>query len=69
MASGWVKLHRQITEHWIYDDKPYDRRSAWNDLIMSANHKDGKLNIGNQIIVVKRGSFITSEVKLGERWG
>ena len=67
--SGWVKLHRKITEHWIYQEKPFDKRSAWNDLIMFANHKENKAIIGNRVIKVERGSFITSEVKMAERWG
>lgn len=36
---------------------------------MSANFKDTEILFGNQIIKVERGSFITSEVKLMERWG
>ena len=67
--EGWIKLHRDIREHWLWEDKPFDRRSAWIDLILSANHKDNKLVLGNEILVIERGSFITSEVKLMERWG
>lgn len=67
--AGWIKLHRDITSHWIWDDKPFDRRSAWIDLILMANHKDNKVVLGNEIINVNRGSFITSEIKLMERWG
>lgn len=67
--AGWIKLHRQIKEHWLWEEKPFDKRSAFTDLILSANHEDKKIPLGNEIIEVKRGSFITSEHKLMERWG
>ena len=34
-----------------------------------ASHKDNKFVLGNELMEVKRGSFITSEVKLSEKWG
>jgi hypothetical protein len=67
--TGWIKLHRDITNHWIWNDKPFDKCRAWIDLILMANHKDNKFVLGNEVINVNRGSFITSEVKLMERWG
>jgi hypothetical protein len=67
--SGWIKLHRKIQEHWIWQEKPFDKKSAWIDLILSANHKNNKFLLGNELVEAKRGSFITSEVKLSERWG
>ncbi|MGD9552535.1 MAG: hypothetical protein AB7V60_05485, partial [Candidatus Caldatribacteriota bacterium] len=33
-----------------------------------ANHCDKKILLGNELIEVKRGSFITSETKLADRW-
>lgn len=67
--NGWIKLHRDIQNHWIWSDKPFDKRSAWIDMIMMANHKDNKFVLGNELIDVKKGQFITSELKLMERWG
>lgn len=67
--DGWIKLHRTILNHWIWNEKPFDKRSAWLDLILRANHSDNKFSLGGEVIVVKRGSFITSELKLMERWG
>jgi hypothetical protein len=67
--QGWIKIHRKLRECYIWDDKePFDKRSAWIDLLLSANHADKKTLINNQAVLVKRGSFITSEVKLSERW-
>jgi len=67
--QGWVKLHRKMKECWIWEEnEPFDKRSAWIDLLLSANHADKKTLINNNLTEVKRGSFITSEVKLSERW-
>jgi DNA replication protein DnaD len=39
------------------------------DLLLLANHKDNKTVLGSKIIDVERGSFVTSELKLMDRWG
>lgn len=67
--TGWIKLHRKIQEHWLWQDKPFDKRSAWIDMLLMANHDYNKFLLGNELVEVERGSFITSEVKLAERWG
>jgi hypothetical protein len=68
--KGWIKLHRTLQLHWLWNtEKPFDKRSAWIDLLLLANHEDGKTLFDNELVVVKRGEHITSEVKLAERWG
>lgn len=67
--QGWISIYRQLRDNPIYKDKPYDRTHAWLDLLLSANHEEGKTLIGNNLIIVCRGSFITSEVKLADKWG
>ena len=67
--DGWISIHRKIKEHWIWQEKPFDKRSAWIDMLLMANHKDNKFLLGNGLVEVQRGSFITSEVKLADRWG
>jgi hypothetical protein len=68
--DGWIKLHRQIQEHWLWQSKkPFDKRSAWIDLLLLANHEDNKVLLGNELITIKRGEHVTSERKLAERWG
>ena len=69
MSTGWIKLHRKIKECYIWENnEQFDRRSAWIDLLLSANHQDKKILLGNEAIEVKRGSFVTSELKLMDRW-
>lgn len=67
--SGWIKLHRKIQDHWIYQEKrKFSRYEAWIDMLMMANHKGNKFLHGNELVEVEKGQFITSEVKLMERW-
>lgn len=68
--SGWIKLHRQIWDHWLYQEKrSFSRYEAWLDILLMANHSDNKVLLGSELIEVERGSFITSELKLMDRWG
>ena len=59
--KGWIKLHRTLQLHWLWNtEKPFDKRSAWIDLLLLANHEDGKTLFDNELVVVKRGEHITS---------
>lgn len=67
--KGWIKLHRKIQDCWIWSDKPFDKGRAWIDLLLLAMHRDKKLLINDELLTVERGSFMTSILKLSERWG
>lgn len=67
--KGWIKLHRKVLDCWIWQEKPYDKARAWVDLLLLAMHRDKKLLIDNEVVVISRGSFMTSIVKLADRWG
>lgn len=67
--EGWISIHRQIIEHWIWKSKePFDKRSAWIDLLLMVNHQKEKIEFDNTIIEVERGQRITSLEKLASRW-
>ncbi len=67
--EGWISLYRKIQEHWLWTKKrKFSQFEAWVSLLFKANHKDTKIMFDGKIIEVKRGSFITSEVKLSEEW-
>ncbi|KMT21575.1 hypothetical protein [Clostridium cylindrosporum] len=68
-GKGWISLYRSIQDHWLWQEKPFDKARAWIDLLLLANHQDNKFLLGNELIEVKKGSFITSQRKLMERWG
>lgn len=63
---GFIKFYRDIQDHWIWQDS--NKLKWWIDILLSANHKDNKFLLGNELFEVKRGSFHTSELKLSERW-
>lgn len=48
--------------------EPYDRRSAWQYLIMMANHEDRDIRIDNSVVTIRRGQHYTSMSKLAEKW-
>ncbi len=69
MAKGWIRVHRQLQESeiWVVN-QPFDYRSAWIDLLMLANHEDKTIIFDYKPMTIKRGQFLTSVRKLGERW-
>ena len=68
--TGWIKLHRKIWDHWLWDTKEsFDKRAAWIDLLMLVNHAPRKVNIGMELVEVRVGEHITSLRKLASRWG
>ena len=64
--TGWIKIHRKIIDHWIWEDAK--RFKWWMDILLLTNHTDKKTMIGGELITIKRGTFHTSELKLSERW-
>lgn len=69
MMEGWISLYRKIQEHWLWTKRrKFSQFEAWISLLFKANFKDTKIIIGDNLVEVKRGSFITSEVKLAEEW-
>ncbi len=67
--AGWISVHRQLQEHWLWKDKPFSKGQAWIDLLLLVNHDDNKTLIDGELVLVKRGQKITSIRKLADRWG
>lgn len=68
MAKGYIKLHRQIQDCWLWKKERFTMGQAWVDLLLMANHEDKKMLFEGKLIIVKKGQFITSILKLSERW-
>lgn len=67
--EGWISIHRRIRENWIWkSSEPFDKRSAWTDLLLSANHKNNNIPFENDFIEIERGQFLTSLKQLANRW-
>tara|TARA_R110002012_G_scaffold55981_4_gene143021 strand:- start:3584 stop:4384 length:801 start_codon:yes stop_codon:yes gene_type:complete len=72
MSLGWISLHRKILNNPILSrGRVYSRFEAFVYMLLRANHSENKCVIGNQLINIKTGSFITSQKKLIKEfnWG
>ena len=61
-TPGWIRLYRQILESnfWL-EDEPYDIRSAFIYVLVSANWKPKTFHARNgQVVNVERGQLFTS---------
>ena len=65
--AGWIKIHREITKHWIFQDA--EKFKWWIDMLFLASYEDNKTVIGNKIVEVKRGQFLGSLSFFMKRWG
>lgn len=65
--SGWIKIHRDIAEHWIFQDA--EKFRWWMDMLFLASYENNRVNVGNRILEVKRGQFLGSLSFFVKRWG
>jgi DNA-binding transcriptional regulator YhcF (GntR family) len=67
--GGWIKLHRSIRSHWLWEDGNEKCLKRWLDILMMVNHEDKKIPFNGKFKIVKRGEKQTSVIKLASRWG
>lgn len=67
--KGYVSIHREIVDHWVWEDRPFSYGQAWIDLILLANHKTEKFPYKGGIIEGQRGTVYRSLSFLADRWG
>jgi hypothetical protein len=63
---GWIKLYRDITDHWIW--KSQNRFQWWIDILLTVNHSDSKVLIRGKLIECKRGQSVMSLETWARRW-
>jgi len=67
--EGWISLHRQIQDHWLWQERRiYSKAEAWIDILLNVNHSDAKVIIKHTVYNVKRGESIRSLDSWGKRW-
>ena len=66
--SNWIKLNRRIWDNFIWSFEKSKYTLAWIDILLQANYMDKKILFDGKVEVIQRGSFITSMVKLADRW-
>lgn len=65
--TGWIKIHREITAHWIFQDA--EKFKWWIDLLIMASHEDYKVLTKDTLVSLKRGQLSVSLSFLASRWG
>ena len=68
--NDYIKLNRCIKHNWLWTegDDPFDKRSAWVDLLLLASWKDEKSLFKGKLVVFKRGTVHKSILELANRW-
>ena len=67
--SGWIKIHRCISNNWLYTEKRcFSRFEAWIDILMTVNFADAQVLIKGKLYQVKRGQSILSMDSWANRW-
>ena len=59
--SGWVKLHRTITDSFVFQNP--DRLKFWIWCLCKASHKERIQNVGLQEVPLKKGQFVFGRKK------
>lgn len=58
MKKGWIKVHREIIDHWIFQDERHFRR--WLIILLNVNHTEVKFPVGDEVFICRPGeSFIS----------
>lgn len=63
---GWISLHRKLQEHEIYAD-PYILK-LWIHCLLKASHKERNQLVGNQVVNLEVGQFITGRKALANEF-
>ena len=70
MSEGWIKLHRKLFSHFLWDERrSFSRFEAWMDLIQSAAYLDDNSTlIDGKLIKWNRSQYPASLSFLSTRW-
>jgi phage-related minor tail protein len=66
--EGYISLHRQIEDNWIWLSEPFSKGQAWVDLLLLASHSESIFYIRGNKIELKCGEIGWSKEKLASRW-
>jgi len=64
--SGWIKIHREIKNHWIWNNTEYFK--WWMDILLEANYLPSKVVIKGTIYECGRGEKLYSLDTWASRW-
>lgn len=58
MATGWLKIYREIQEHWIWQDEKYLK--WWLTIVLNVNYEAKKFPVGTELFVCNPGQSFRS---------
>lgn len=64
--SGWIKIHRDINQHWIWQDSNYLK--WWLDILLEVNHSEADVLIKGTVLKCGRGEKLYSLDTWANRW-
>lgn len=64
--AGWIRLSRDIVNHWVYKNEKW--RCWWIDLLLMASWQDEEILYEGIKVEVKRGQVFASVRNLAKRW-
>ena len=57
--NGWIKISRNITDHWLFNDDKYF--SAWIKILLKVSDKDDcEIFIKHKLLICNRGEALLS---------
>ena len=66
-GNGWIKLHRDIKTHWIFNDPEYLK--AWLTILLTVNFEPKKIVMQHDLTYCGRGQSILSLNSWAELFG
>lgn len=68
MCKGFILLHRQLEDNWLWLSEPFTKGQAWVDLLILASHSGNTFFIRGNKIELKTGEIGYSKEQLASRW-
>jgi hypothetical protein len=69
MNKGWVKIDRELLDHWSWEGSAFSEGQAIIDLHLKANYKPCKVRLRAGFITLSPGQLARSENTLAREWG
>lgn len=63
---GWISLHRKIIDNPVWEDPFFFK--LWALCLLKASHKTHEQTIGNQVVTLEPGQFITGRDALADEF-
>lgn len=66
MTCGWIKLHRKIKDHWLWQDA--EKLKWWISILIEVNHEGRKVLIKGKLFDCQRGQSLKSLDTWAKEW-